>query len=35
MSPSRRNVLHLLAAGALVGGPRGLFAQQPSALKRS
>ena len=35
MSPSRRNVLHLLAAGALVGGPRGVFGQQPSALMRS
>lgn len=35
MSPSRRNLLHLLAAGALVGGPRVAFAQQSSALMRS
>ena len=35
MSPSRRNVLHLLAVGALVGRPRLLGAQQPPALMRS
>ncbi len=35
MSPSRRNVLHLLAVGALVGRPRLVVAQQPSALMRS
>jgi tripartite-type tricarboxylate transporter receptor subunit TctC len=35
MSPSRRKVLHLLAAGALAGGPRVVFAQQSSALMRS
>lgn len=35
MSPSRRNLLQALAAGALAGVPRLLVAQQPSALLRS
>jgi len=35
MSPSRRNVLQLLVVGTIVGGPRLVVAQQPSALMRS